>query len=378
MGFMKKEYFYYGFILILFIFIGIFCFQIFFDRTLIENIGIYSQGNLCDYFADFINQVRITYDEKIYAGEEWKLGEKALPPFQYLLLIPISKCCDFNQFSTMFLNGDSLPIETGKVLFVSNYIFMAISVIFFLLLYENLKFKNKFWKFITIFTLLFSYPFLFEYQRGNIVLLAVLLLHFFLFNYQSENKTNRTFALLSLSAAIALKPLPIFFLILLLFEKRFKDILIVLGTALAITLLSFLCLGGLDNIPLYLECVEKHQNHYKYVSNQFTNIFVFFALISFFFKENWKKCFAIVLLILICVPRGYNFLFLLPVIVMFLNKDSFSKTDILFGAMFILLISPIRLFPNVIYCYICEIIMIISLVFEKIQAIILSKVKNDN
>lgn len=46
MGFTKKEYFYYGFILILFIFIGIFCFQIFFDRTLIENIGSLLQKNL--------------------------------------------------------------------------------------------------------------------------------------------------------------------------------------------------------------------------------------------------------------------------------------------------------------------------------------------
>lgn len=356
----------YGFIFISLMLIYVFCIQIFFNDNFLANPFIFSLNNLQDYFADFFNQVRISYYSSVYQNDGY-IVERALPPLQYVLLKPITRCCDFNQIPTLFFNGISFSVEVAKSLFVSSYIFMVFSVMFFILFYESLKFKNKFFKILTILVLMFSYPFLFEYQRGNILLLAVLATSFFLFNYQSENKKYRNFAILALSFAIALKPLPILLLILLFFEKRYKDILLTCGVALGITLLSFIFLGGMENIPLYFKCLVAHQLHYKYVGSQYTYIFVILAAFSFLFKENWKKCFTTTLLILICVPRGYNFLFLLPVVILFLNKETFSKIDILFGMMFIALISPIHIFDNVSLLYFCEIIMISNLLIEKLS-----------
>lgn len=377
---MKKDYFYFIFITILLILIGIFCIQLFFNKNIIGIQSFFLGNDLEDYFADFFNQVRLVYSEKVYDGGSYSiLAERALPPLQYLLLIPFSKCANFNQIPTVLLNRYSFSVEVGKTLLISNYIFMIVSVMFFLLLYENLNLKNKFFKFMIMFLLVFSYPLLYVFQRGNIVILAALATAFFLFNYQSENKIKKIFSLITLSFAMALKPLPIIFLLLLLFEKRYKDILITSGVAILISLICFLCLGGLNNIPLYFRNIIIHQAIYGYVSYPFTNLIAFLTLFMFFFKEHWKKCFAVVLLILTCVPRGYNFLFLFPVIIMFLNKEKFSKIDILFGIIFIFLITPIRFFAdNIIYCYICEVILIINLIIEKIKTSDIKRLKSDN
>lgn len=379
---MNKKFYYQSFIILLFLLLGIFCGLELFN----SNIHIFYGESLKDYFADFYNQIRMVYDENVYYSSNYTIsGEKALPPLQYILLIPLSKCANFNQIPTLVLNGFSFQIEIGKAIFITNYVFMAISALFFLLLYENLNIQNKFLKFSTIALLIFSAPMFVEYQRGNLVLLTVLATTFFLFYYKSENKILRNCSLISLAFAFALKPIIIFILILLLFEKRYKDILFVSLTTLIISLLCFSFLGGFDSILLYFRNVLIHQEIYKYATSIFTPIFVIFAFISGFFKEEWQRVFSIVLLMLICVPRYYYFLFLFPVIIIFLNKKEFTKIDILFGIMFIILISPIYLIINGVYDFlpardlcICEIIMIANLVFEKLLPYLQKRFKNDD
>jgi hypothetical protein len=95
-----------------------------------------------------------------------------------------------------------------------------------------------------------SYPFLFTIDRANAELYTFLFLCGFAYFYNSFNHYKSLFALICLSLAIAMKPFPAIFLVLLASEKKWKNILYVIIFAALITIFSLLCFQGsiLENI----------------------------------------------------------------------------------------------------------------------------------
>jgi hypothetical protein len=95
-----------------------------------------------------------------------------------------------------------------------------------------------------------SYPFLFTIDRANAELYTFLFLCGFAYFYNSLNHYKSLFALICLSLAIAMKPFPAIFLVLLASEKKWKNILYVIIFAILITIFSMMCFQGgfLENI----------------------------------------------------------------------------------------------------------------------------------
>ena len=169
----------------------------------------------------------------------------------------------------------------------------------------------------------------------------------FLFNYENENKIKKEFSLISLAFACALKFIPLFFVPLLLFKKHFKDFFKVILYTIILFLTAFLLLkGGLSNIPLFFSNAFINYNHYEY-ANQPAAIYVFLTilyLLTPLIKEEWKKVSIIALLILSFNHfYGYRLLYFLPVTVLFVNKQEFKKSDILYAISLICIISPLNL-----------------------------------
>ena len=134
---MKKNSFYYSFcgvlllLLIIFLVCAMFGSSTFgFDRFMNENVYM-------DYFADFINQVRLTYDPNVYDGAEYTLGERGLPPVQYVLLGFIGKIFNFQNLPTLFLNGHAMPMDFSKPIYISTYFMCSIAILLFVFLYEK-------------------------------------------------------------------------------------------------------------------------------------------------------------------------------------------------------------------------------------------------
>ena len=97
---------------------------------------------------------------------------------------------------------------------------------------------------LAIFAITFlTYPVLFAVDRANFDLLACALLLFFAFTYANQKyKTSTVF----LGLAVAIKPLVVILGLIYIFDKRYKDILLVIFNVIFLTALS-LCLfkGGL-------------------------------------------------------------------------------------------------------------------------------------
>lgn len=78
---------------------------------------------------------------------------------------------------------------------------------------------------VVILTLIFSGPFLFSFERANVIIYSFLFSLFFYFYKDSKNKVLCEFSLISLAISINLKLYPVFFGLFLFYEKRWKDIL---------------------------------------------------------------------------------------------------------------------------------------------------------
>ena len=106
---------------------------------------------------------------------------------------------------------------------------------------------------VFVLLLALSLPFLFAFERGNSILLALIFVLIYLRWYMSDSKKLRYLAFSALGIAAGIKISPAIFGILMLRERRFKDCLIALGMGCVIFMVPFCFTDGnpfilLDNI----------------------------------------------------------------------------------------------------------------------------------
>jgi len=218
-------------------------------------------------------------------------------------------------------------------------------------------------KSLTAFALCCSYPMIFSIERGNTIIFTVLLCTFYLFYYNSENKVLRELALIALAVAAAFKITPAILGIMLLYNKQFKECVrtVIYGIIMVFGPFIFLH-GGFSNIPLMFQNIELNLKTYsmpegctlagsiaKFGQMISADYKVPSALITFakittivlslillavvpFFKTTWEKAAAVVIVLIILPSHSgtYCILYLIPVIIMFLNEENHRKVDIIY------------------------------------------------
>ena len=97
---------------------------------------------------------------------------------------------------------------------------------------------------LLVFPVLFSYPFLFAFDRGNLELYIMIALGVFLIFYNAEDFLSRDLSILGLSAAICLKVYPVLFLLILVKDRRYMDLFKVAALCAAITIGSGALFAG--------------------------------------------------------------------------------------------------------------------------------------
>lgn len=118
-----------------------------------------------------------------------------------------------------------VPLDAGHT-YAENYC-LSIYILFttlasFLLIQKLLK-NIKYRELYSFSIIVCSGPFLFTFQRMNIVTLALIFTMFFLVNYNSENKFLKEIALFSLALGANIKYYPAIFGFILIKEKKWKD-----------------------------------------------------------------------------------------------------------------------------------------------------------
>jgi len=209
-------------------------------------------------FIGFVMAVFYHYVRGVYFGLPY--------PYNTFLFTPLDK---FNDFFNMYNITKNLNPYFEEYFIKSNYfpfanvvfflftllpnrysfaLFTSIFVLIFILInYVNIKTENRIKTLFSVFIFSFlTFPFLFLIDRGNIEGFLFILLYFFL--YLKDRKPVVSSILLAF--AIALKVYPAVFLVLLLSEKKFKEIIISVSGVLVTTFVSLLFHKGgfMENI----------------------------------------------------------------------------------------------------------------------------------
>ena len=140
-----------------------------------------------------------------------------------------------------------LNLKYAFVLFISIFLFF-----FFYYSYKNLCNQNNVetYKNLLIFTLM-SYPFLFSIDRANFEIYVFIFICLFVYFY----KNNRVIiSIIFLSFAISMKITPALFLVILLSNKKYREILFTMIIVSVLTITSYLSIDGgfLENVNNHL------------------------------------------------------------------------------------------------------------------------------
>lgn len=218
--------------------------------------------------------------------------------------------------------------------------------------------------------IMFSSPFLYQFERANIIFIALMLLILYLLFKDSDNKILREIGLICLALSACIKIYPAVFGLLLLKEKRWKDSIRVVIYGIIFFFVPFAFMGGFDKIPNFLEAIllspdNSDPHTYGYgnklnFNNTIMAVHTFFinrgkisfadaqnkahymtllltfgsALMAYFSKEKWKT-YALLTGIMVGFP-AFSFMYCsvficIPLVTFVMQKrEKIKKMDIVY------------------------------------------------
>ena len=199
-----------------------------------------------DAFMDFINPMQTlltnNYGE---VGHYTEIGG-TYPPVARAILWLIGQILPSE---TQFLGAKQIKADYGTLL-----VFFSLLLGLLMLLRTFRRLLGSEGSFFPLLAL-FSSPMLFMIDRGNIVLLALLLSAVFVAGYRSENPFVRHASYLCLALAASIKIYPAVLGLLVVKEGRWKRILTCVLYGVAFAVIPFLLIGGWSEFLLYVRNV---------------------------------------------------------------------------------------------------------------------------
>lgn len=313
-----------------------------------------------DQFHDEINLARIRHDPY----RSLAINGNLLPLF-YLFLSAINV----------------IGLKVGLVVYMAAFL-----VFFFVYAWRNLQGETRAETLTNCFVFSFlTYPFLFCLDRANPEMYEFLLLAWSVGYYQRGALMKANIAL---AMAANFKPFPLFFLLLYIGERRWRDLAICLGLWMSLLIAALLAFGG-DvgaNIRDMASILRLYNDGYvltEYGSHFGTSYFgvlklIYYAVarshrdvhvlqgllsdyllfavlavlgvaayIAFIEKTHWKRIALIVLAMDLLPPISgdYKLLEMLIPLFLFLNVGRMERTDRAFCVLFALLLVPKNFYP---------------------------------
>jgi hypothetical protein len=266
--------------------------------------------------------------------------------------------------------GKTMRLSQGGLISLVLFLLLAILAVAFLVssMYKGKSGEKKF----LILIILLSGGFLFEYERANTIILAVIFLLVFIWLKDSKNAVLRELALVALACAAGIKVYPAVFGLLLIRDKRWKDAIRAVIYGGLVMFLPFLLFGGRHSIRLLFETLQASNSgtydtglSFKVdLSNALRTLGLVFgwsdkavinaggilsyvlALLAIIpvctLKKEWKAVMLVALAVVL--TPAFNFYYALsyiviPVIV-FLNARESGKFSYLPAVLFAILLSP--------------------------------------
>ena len=204
---------------------------------------------------------------------------------------------------------------------------------------------------------LFSFPFVFLYERGNTVFLALIFVVVFLQNYNSEGRIAREVGLLSLAFAASLKLYPAVFGAVLLTDRRYREAGRCIVYGFLMLLIPSFAFGGPVSIIWSIKDALSYSGHTSlpfveflgsfgissgsvrlFLYSFYTFVLLFFAVSSFFPRRRFVTFLfgACCCLMMPSVFSSYNWVLVLPALLLFFRTEKLRGINILYYCMMVL------------------------------------------
>lgn len=323
-----------------------------------------------DWFADFFNVMRYLSDEVgFYFSKINEADGHSGFPIGLAIMYPFTLLADYSNMSLQ-------DCWVSKSAIFSCVMFLIIILFFF---WDSLrriceKYKVEQYNLIIF---LFSSLFIFSVERGNSIFFSVVLINYFIVFYDCDRFLNKYFALICLCLAATLKGYPVFFGLLLLKDKRYKDIVFCVGFTLILALVPFAFMErGFENLYKMIENTGFNNDSYIHsfnyqfgihklvflackvahlelatsdmiisISRIFESILLLLTFILVLVEDRlWKQILLIACgVVLFPINSGfYCGLYLLPAILIFFQERKLGKIDYFIMLLLCLAINPLQ------------------------------------
>lgn len=318
-----------------------------------------------DYMADFFNVISYSQGLNTYTMES---AERGYLPLSYLIFYVFGRLMWFDGYDGTIASLNPLEIT------ISGGIMALMMAMLGIQLYDMLD-KHKLYKFLLTGILLVSGVMLFSYERGNIIVLTVSGMLFFLATYESEQKVLRELGYMSLAVAAALKGYPAILGLLLIYKRQWKEAVRLMLYGIIASVGPFLLMEeGLRGISIWRKNIALNTETYEFLKQPKLGYHYFIAyaeeitlerqqhlrdiwkpvmyglsvigmITGFFQKKKWMTV-AMLVCIMVILPSNcgyYCLLYLFPVIVLYFNERDKGWTDFIYLPLFLIMLCPYQL-----------------------------------
>lgn len=324
-----------------------------------------------DTYMDFFNPLKVSLLKEPYGSSN--LGEYSFYSPLYILLF---------RFMSYFANGDVYDYDKSYLAHFHEtnlvYVFFAaITTAALSIVIYNIKKGNAITKVWFLFLCLFSAPMIYNFERGNIIIIALFFLFLFVLNYNSEKAYERHLSLIALALAVAIKPYAIIFVVLLLREKRWKDSLFSLIYSVLLYIVPSFFVGGLSvignifkKIPDVVNMIQDGGAAYRTdifagldilsmslgyntMSNSSPVKYIIWAILvislivcGFISKSKWKRVLALTLVVIAgpFAELETSLILLFMPLILCLDSDEERKAmDMVHVFLFVLVMAPLAI-----------------------------------
>lgn len=331
------------------------------------NLGIFQRMENIE-FSDYFHTNDMIADNSPYIADT-----SSYPPFVFMIARLFALFGDYTVAYTEVINQPS-ALMSYIVFYSLCYIGIILTTVYIM----RSKGLNKGFTAAVCTMVVFNLPMLFNFERGNYIVCALLFsLSFYAF-YNNESRGLREFSYIMLAFAAGIKLYPALFAVLLLREKRICDFLRCVAYSLLVILISFLTMeGGFANIAQFIHWLNDFSGDltdygYNYslastvgvVASLFGAdvwelspvvaaiqsylpyaVLLLCAVASFLVKQKWKAL-ALVSITIIQFPKisfTYALMFMLIPLLEFIAEQDKDRRDYAYMAFMLITIMPVYL-----------------------------------
>ena len=299
--------------------------------------------HLGDLFMDYFNSLRDAA-QGVRAYTERRV---IYPPMANLIFLTFSRLVPNASLNTPFAARHTWRQYPTAIL--SLVLFLAIPLLLTALL-QNAKRKQLGLPRRTLLLLLFNLPLLYLIERGNILLLTLPALLFFLYYYNSPSARLRELSYLSLAFAISLKLYPILAILFPLAQRRFAAACRVLLYSMLLLILPAFAFGGPAVFRVLLVNILSFAANAEGAAPALLSYLPFLFSLALFLLALYRHaeeplCMALLATSLFTFPALhalYAYVFFTAPLPALLAKQDLTPTHLIFRAA---LLTPLLLFP---------------------------------